>query len=151
MNTKEETALHIATKYHEGQYRVTGEPYIFHPVRVALQFPTGDERRIVALLHDVLEDTAGEDGEMDTEIFAEIFNTFGADMTADLILLTRFSGQEYTEFIRTIALFGRKNSVDVKIADILDNLSDMPPEKESLRPRYEAALKVLRRAADGLI
>ncbi|MCE3036350.1 RelA/SpoT family protein [Helicobacter sp. faydin-H20] len=53
-------ALEIATKYHEGQYRKSGEPYIVHPICVACIVANygGDDSMVcAALLHDVVEDT----------------------------------------------------------------------------------------------
>ena len=50
-------ALGIAYKAHIGQLDKGGSPYILHPVRVALHCQTEDEK-IVALLHDVVEDTS---------------------------------------------------------------------------------------------
>ena len=50
-------ALNIAYKAHIGQLDKGGSPYILHPVRVALHCQTEDEK-IVALLHDVVEDTS---------------------------------------------------------------------------------------------
>lgn len=51
-----EKTLQIASKAHEGQTDKSGAPYIFHPIRVANRCSTDDER-IVALLHDTIEDT----------------------------------------------------------------------------------------------
>ncbi|PLY06037.1 MAG: phosphohydrolase [Desulfuromonas sp.] len=55
-----EEALNDARTSHEGQYRKSGEPYIFHPLRVThlaarhwMDFPSV----MAALLHDVVEDT----------------------------------------------------------------------------------------------
>ncbi len=55
-----EEAYKFAKKLHEGQFRVSGEPYIIHPVEVAkilagLEVDT--HTLIAAFLHDVLEDT----------------------------------------------------------------------------------------------
>ena len=55
-----EKAYNIAEKYHEGQLRKSGEPYLIHPVAVAkiLADLGMDEYTIMAgLLHDVVEDT----------------------------------------------------------------------------------------------
>ena len=53
-------ALDFATEYHDGQFRHSGEPYIEHPINVALIL-TGlgmdNESIIAALLHDIIEDT----------------------------------------------------------------------------------------------
>ena len=55
-----EKAYKFAKKTHEGQFRVSGEPYIMHPVEVAkilagLEVDTNTV--IAAFLHDILEDT----------------------------------------------------------------------------------------------
>lgn len=50
----------FAAKAHEGQKRESGEPYISHPVWVALvisQLGVGEEAIVAALLHDCVEDT----------------------------------------------------------------------------------------------
>ncbi|HQJ89901.1 MAG TPA: HD domain-containing protein, partial [Paludibacteraceae bacterium] len=49
-------ALNIATKTHNGQTDKSGEPYIEHPIRVSKRCKSEDAR-IVALLHDTIEDT----------------------------------------------------------------------------------------------
>jgi (p)ppGpp synthase/HD superfamily hydrolase len=52
-----ERALQIAAKAHEGQTDKDGQPYILHPLRV-MAAVEGIEAQIVAVLHDVVEDTA---------------------------------------------------------------------------------------------
>ena len=54
VNTRK--AMEIAYKAHHGQVDKSGVPYIFHPIHLAEQMDTEDEC-IVALLHDVVEDT----------------------------------------------------------------------------------------------
>ena len=49
-------ALQFAQKAHEGQVDKSGAQYFLHPVRVSYRASTDDEK-VVALLHDVLEDT----------------------------------------------------------------------------------------------
>jgi (p)ppGpp synthase/HD superfamily hydrolase len=51
-----ERAIALAAKAHEGQYDKGGAAYILHPLRVMARVTT-PEQRIVAVLHDVLEDT----------------------------------------------------------------------------------------------
>ena len=50
-------ALILAAKAHTGQVDKGGAPYILHPIRVMLACE-GEKEKIVALLHDTLEDTA---------------------------------------------------------------------------------------------
>lgn len=50
-----ERAIGIAVIAHPGQRDKGGEPYIAHPLRVMLRMTT-EEKRIVAVLHDAVED-----------------------------------------------------------------------------------------------
>lgn len=55
-----EKAFLFAREHHEGQFRVSGEPYIIHPVEVAkilISLKTDTHTVIAAFLHDILEDT----------------------------------------------------------------------------------------------
>ena len=52
-----EKALILAAKALTGQVDKGGAPYILHPIRVMLACE-GEKEKIVALLHDTLEDTA---------------------------------------------------------------------------------------------
>ena len=52
-----EKALILAAKAHTGQVDKGGAPYILHPIRVMLACEE-EKEKIVALLHDTLEDTA---------------------------------------------------------------------------------------------
>ena len=50
-----ERAIAIVAEAHEGKVDKAGAPYILHPLRVMLKMATTEER-IVAVLHDVVED-----------------------------------------------------------------------------------------------
>ena len=52
-----ERAIAIAAEAHAGQVDKAGQPYILHPLRVLLRVDGHDER-IVAALHDVVEDSS---------------------------------------------------------------------------------------------
>ena len=54
-----EKAIEIACRAHQGQRDKAGAPYILHPLRVMLQLDSIEER-IVAVLHDVMEDGPAE-------------------------------------------------------------------------------------------
>ena len=56
-----EAAYHFSANAHEGQLRVSGQPYISHPVAVARilsGWHLDPQALVAALLHDVTEDTA---------------------------------------------------------------------------------------------
>ena len=52
-----EDAIILACNAHRGQKRKSGEPFIKHPLRVMMKMET-EEEQVVAVLHDILEDTA---------------------------------------------------------------------------------------------
>jgi (p)ppGpp synthase/HD superfamily hydrolase len=56
-----ERAIEIAASAHRGQVDKADKPYILHPLRVMLAC-TDVTAQIVAVLHDVIEDTTGHPG-----------------------------------------------------------------------------------------
>ena len=72
-----ERAFEYANKKHEGQYRVSEEPYIVHPVEVA-KILTGlklDKNTIIAaLLHDIIEDTGTPPEEIEQTFSKDVLN-----------------------------------------------------------------------------
>lgn len=110
-------------------------PYdIHHALEVARRCPPGVRLRLVALLHDVLEDT-------DIELYDLAAAGVPNDVLAAVEALTRLPGEAYVSYIERVADdFMAKL---VKIADLQANLARMDAEHESLRPRYEAALHYL--------
>ena len=138
-----ERAIAIAARAHEGQVDKAGMPYILHPLRVMLAVRTPEER-IVAVLHDVLEDTAVSIEDLRAEGFPD-------PVLAALVSVTKREGEEYPEFVqRAIAdPIGRR----VKLAELLDNsdLSRIPgptPRDLERMERYRRAIAAIR-AADG--
>ncbi|WP_311764816.1 hypothetical protein [Paenibacillus agricola] len=63
-------AIIIAAKMHDGQTDKGGRPYILHPMRV-MQAATTEDERIVAVLHDLIEDTSHTFNELRDEGFPE--------------------------------------------------------------------------------
>jgi GTP pyrophosphokinase len=79
-----EKALNYSIKFHETQFRKSGEPYVVHPILVATvtaYFSNDEHMVIAALLHDVVEDT-------DVTI-AEVENEFGVDVACIVDGLTK--------------------------------------------------------------
>lgn len=133
------SALEIACEAHDGQIDKTGRPYFLHPLRVMFRTSTYAER-IVALLHDVIEDCP----EWTSERLARVFP---AEYVAAIQALTRREDESYAEFIarvKTDPLAAR-----VKLADIADNMDPRrleqldQPTRERLIEKYAPALQVL--------
>ncbi|MCK4893251.1 MAG: HD domain-containing protein [Calditrichia bacterium] len=112
MNSVLEKALEIALQAHRGQQDRYGEPYILHPLRVMARVHT-EEQKIVALLHDVIEDSAWTIEQLEQEGFVvEIFEAVQA--------LTKQPGEDYMNYIRRTAVTNL--SLTVKMADLKDNM-----------------------------
>ena len=70
-----EKAYNISTKAHEGQERVSGDPYIVHPVEVGCilaELEMDDSSIAAGILHDTLEDTTFTYEQIKKEFSAEI-------------------------------------------------------------------------------
>ncbi|MBR4982393.1 MAG: HD domain-containing protein, partial [Lachnospiraceae bacterium] len=68
-----EKAFNIAREAHKNQFRKSGEPYIIHPLCVAMilaELELDKETIVAGILHDVVEDTVLTDKEI-TELFGE--------------------------------------------------------------------------------
>ena len=107
-----EQAISLAAKQHEGQVDKANAPYILHPLRVMLNVPT-IEHKIVAVLHDILEDT---------ETTIEDLYQFGFEehIIDAIVALTKKQGETRLE----AAQRARQNPIArvVKLADIKDNM-----------------------------
>ena len=122
MLSKREIALAIAAKAHEGAVDKAGAPYIFHPMRVAEAASknaapgTWDNRYIVGVLHDVLEDS-----DIDECDIAEALDIgLDGDIMNALRAVSREPGEPYHEFIERC---GRNELARVvKMHDLEDNM-----------------------------
>ena len=139
-------AICVAAEAHFGQVDKGNTPYILHPLAVMMTVPQHVTVMIVAVLHDVLEDT----------IIGENFlrERFSDNIVDAILLLSREPAgtpnrMPYAEYIEQLApsYIARK----VKMADLEHNLSRermmlLPePEKIKLEARYENALRILER------
>ena len=106
-----ERAIAIAEQQHAGQVDKAGRPYIEHPLRV-MKAMSNDAERVVAILHDVIEDTSLTLNELAAEGFPDYI--LGA-----LDSVTRRAGETYEAFVARAAAnaIGRR----VKYADLQDN------------------------------
>lgn len=142
-----EKAYHIAASAHKDQKRVSGEPYIIHPlcVSIILADLEMDQETIAAgLLHDVVEDTimTGE----------ELENEFGPEVALLVDGVTKLQNLQQTDTYNTgdktpiqletqaqnlrhmfLAMAKDIRVIIIKLADRLHNmrtLGHMPPEKQ---------------------
>ncbi|MEK1833707.1 HD domain-containing protein [Pseudomonas sp. NPDC089918] len=134
-----ERAIAIAAAAHEGQVDKGGAPYILHPLRVMLRVNTLEER-IVAVLHDVVEDCGISFDDLRNEGFSET-------VLMAIASVTKVPGESYEAFIERVA----QNPIGrvVKLADLEEN-SDLSriaqPSWEDLErvEKYRRAIGVLR-------
>ena len=105
-------ALKIAIKAHEGQKDKSGCEYIMHPIRVAERCKSA-KAKIVALLHDTIEDTEVTPASLKEQGFPD-------EIIDGILSVTKQEGETYEEFVRRAA----KNPLgkDVKQADLEDNM-----------------------------
>lgn len=141
MNDLLHTAVSIACQAHAGQSDKQGEPYIFHVMRVALACE--GETRVVALLHDVVEDTGWTIAALQVQhgIPLEVAKAL------DAISRRKDVGETHADYIARVSR--DPLAVTVKLADLADNLrperlAALPPEQAaSLSKRYLAAWRTL--------
>lgn len=131
-------ALEIATQAHVGQTDKAGEPYINHPVHLAEQMETEDQT-VVALLHDVVEDSNWTLDDLAKEGFT-------GEQVEAVAALTHDPGVTYFEYIRSIKQDPLATAV--KIADLCHNSDQSripnPTNVDMIRlQKYAQALEVL--------
>jgi len=107
-----ESAIAIAVRAHAGQTDKSGQLYILHPLRVMFRCQT-DEQRIVAILHDVIEDTSVTVEELRNQGFSEM-------ILAALDCVTKREGESYQAFVERAA--ANPIARQVKLADLEDNM-----------------------------
>jgi (p)ppGpp synthase/HD superfamily hydrolase len=133
-----EDAIILAARAHRGQVDKGGQPYILHLLRVMLR-QEDETARLIAVLHDLLEDTHVTLADLRTAGYSE-------QVCAAVDCLTRRPGEAYEEMIERIAT--NPLARQVKLADLADNLDPKRPvpagsAAADRQARYEAARKRL--------
>ncbi len=138
-----EKAYKVAEDAHKDQVRKSGEPYIIHPLCVAIilaELEMDKETIVAGLLHDVVEDTIMTEAEITTE--------FGDDVALLVDGVTKLGQLQYegdklevqAENLRKMFLAMAKDIrvIIIKLADRLHNmrtLKHMRPEKQQEKAR----------------
>ncbi len=131
-------AMRLCFKYHKKQTDKSGLPYVHHPFHLAEQM-TDEVTTVVALLHDVIEDT-----KCTSKKLAKA--GFGKDVLDALALLTHDPAVPYMDYVAKI----KENPIAkaVKLADLqhnsdlsrLDTVTDKDRERVE---KYKAATALL--------
>ena len=125
-------AYNFALKKHEGQFRKSGDPYIVHPVDVALilcELHTDPTTIIAGLLHDVIEDTSASYEEV-KELFGEEVALLTEGVTklgqykfkGKVLESTKIQAQAKNYQKMLLAMAKDIRVVIVKLADRLNNM-----------------------------
>ena len=133
-------AIELAKQHHKGQTNKAGKPYIEHPLRVMNQMKS-EEEKIVAVLHDIVEDTDISLNDLKNEGFSE-------EAVSAVECLTKQDGENYDSYIERISF--NPLAVKIKLADLEDNrdLTRLPQvtDKDLERlEKYDKALEKLTR------
>ncbi len=137
-------AIELACQAHAGQVDKAGQHYILHPMRLMLGLQE-DEERIVAVLHDVIEDS-------DITLNDLVKYRFSKSVIDAIDCLSKRTSERYEDFIMRIS--SNKLARKIKIEDIKDNLDltrmTSISDKDLARvAKYHNALKVLLKKNKG--
>lgn len=148
-NPSVEFTILLIQQLHAGQTDRQGEPYWLHPYRVMRLLPddASHEARLIALLHDSLEDTDA------TPAFLEELG-YSRHVVDSVALLTRKPGVPYMACIAAIIASGNRDAMMVKLADNRHNTcptrstwpGDDGRKARSLADRYAHSMAALRLA-----
>ncbi|MBF0193262.1 MAG: GTP pyrophosphokinase [Magnetococcales bacterium] len=145
MATLLEKAIALAVAGHAGQVDKADQPYILHPLRIMMRM-RDETARIVAVLHDLVEDT-------DTT-FEDLRKAGFSQRVLDALdHLTHREGEDYQSYILRIK--GNSLARYVKLRDLEDNmdirrLNHSPSERDWKRlKKYRLAWSVLHDLPEG--
>jgi RelA/SpoT family (p)ppGpp synthetase len=123
---KIEQAYLYAKKLHEGQYRISEEPYIIHPVEVAkilVGLKADADTLIAALLHDVLEDTDTPPEEIEKRFSKEVLTLVQGVTKLGKLQFQSTEERQAENFRRMfIAMANDIRVIFLKLADRLHNM-----------------------------
>jgi len=136
---KVERAYQLASEAHAGQFRLSGEDYICHPVSVALllsEMKMDADCIMAAIMHDVLEDTEVTFDDVETQFNADVASLI--DAVSKLTKINFKSREEaQAENMRKMFLAMAKDLrvIIIKLADRLHNMRTIGVMKAASRRR----------------
>lgn len=105
-------ALELAIKNHKSQIDKSGKPYILHPLHV-METVESDDAKIVAILHDIIEDTP-----VTKEFLLDA--GFPSHIVEAICTLTKEDDEDYFEYVKKVAQ--NELAKEVKLADLRHNM-----------------------------
>ena len=135
-----ERAIAIAAEAHAGQKDHARAPYILHPIRLMIQMDS-EEAMMVAVLHDVVEDSVWTLDDLRKEGFSiEVLNA------VDCLTHRDEEGEDYWDYIQRAK--SDPIAIKVKLADLEDNLNpdrlnEVTEKDEKRFDRYRKAQEIL--------
>ena len=140
-------AIALATAAHAGQTDKLGIEYILHPLGVMARVNSEDEK-IVAVLHDVVEDTDVTLDDLRAQGFAE-------HIVRAVDAVTKRAGEPLAESMARVA--ADPLAMTVKFADLAHNANParqaaLPPEtRERLTAKYQESARLLGTTLDDIL
>ncbi len=124
---------------HEGQTRLTGEPYIYHPIAVAkvlAELRMDAQTIAAAILHDVIEDTETAKEQIINEFGAEVADLVdGVSKLTHLEFESRLEAQAENFRKMMLAMVKDIRVIIIKLADRLHNMRTLEVMKYKKRKR----------------
>ena len=111
-----ELAYRLASKAHKGQKDKGGEDYFKHPLTVSNKL-SGDKEKVVALLHDVVEDTDVTVNDLKEAGFSD-------EVVSAVSTITKKAGEDYEEYLNRV----KQNPIALRVKICLLYTSDAADE-----------------------
>ena len=155
-----EDAFSYASKLHAGQYRLSEEPYIVHPLEVAkiLASLQVDKNTIIAaLLHDIIEDTSATDEEVKEKFGEDVYNLVSGVTKLGKYQFKSKEERQAENFRRMfIAMANDIRVIFLKLADRLHNMRTLnymapPKQKKIAQETLDIFAPLANRLGIGLI
>ena len=130
-------SLQIITKLFNDKLDKGNSPYVVHLLKV-YSGVNNDNEKIVALLHDVLENT-------DVEYNDLLEMGYNKDIADAIVILTKNKGEDYRDYIDRIIKSNNKIALNVKLSDLKCNMdinrikNPTTNDYERIHKRYEPA------------